>query len=88
MILLQLIEEIEGLKDSQLKQVQKIGSLEKELVRCFAYALFFFFFLVVYDLHPLVLSSKVFKGLFCHHLKNLVLFFNSLLLPSSHTQDE
>lgn len=87
MTLLQMIEEIEGLKDSQLKQVQKIGSLEKELVRCFAYALFYFF-LVVYDLHPLVLSSKVFKGLFCQHLKNLVLFFNSLLLPSSHTQDE
>lgn len=49
---------------------------------------FIYFFLVVYDLHPLVLSIKVFKGLFCHHLKNLVLFFNSLLLPSSHTQDE
>lgn len=43
MILLQLIEEIEGLKDSQLKQVQKIGSLEKELVRCFAYALSFIY---------------------------------------------
>lgn len=43
MILLQLIEEIEGLKDSQLKQVQKIGSLGKELVRCFAYALSFIY---------------------------------------------
>ncbi|KAE9465163.1 hypothetical protein C3L33_02941, partial [Rhododendron williamsianum] len=30
-VVAKLIEEIEGLKDSQLKQVQKIGSLEKEL---------------------------------------------------------
>ncbi|KAF7149330.1 hypothetical protein RHSIM_Rhsim03G0148100 [Rhododendron simsii] len=31
-VVAKMIEEIEGLKDSQLKQVQKIGSLEKELV--------------------------------------------------------
>lgn len=55
---------------------------------CLCALFYLFIFLVVYDLYPLVLSSKVFKGLFCHHLKNLVLFFNSLLLPSSHTQDE